>query len=162
MDEVKIGEIRIGKGNPLVLIAGPCVLEGEAMALEIAKKLKELCGTLKIPLIFKASYEKDNRGSEKSYKGPGLEEGLRVLAKVKEKVGIPVSPMCTGWRMWIGLRRFSMSFKSLPFSVSRRAFFLKWERQGEWSTLRRGNSSLQKKWQEQLKRSTAPEIARSF
>jgi 2-dehydro-3-deoxyphosphooctonate aldolase (KDO 8-P synthase) len=60
------------------------------MALEIAKKLKELCDALKIPLIFKASYEKDNRGSEKSYRGPGLEEGLRVLAKVKEKVGIPV------------------------------------------------------------------------
>ncbi len=90
MEEVRVGEIRIGKGNPLVLIAGPCVLEGEAVALEIAMKLKKLCGTLKIPLIFKASYEKDNRGSEKSYKGPGLEEGLRVLAKVKEKVGIPV------------------------------------------------------------------------
>jgi 2-dehydro-3-deoxyphosphooctonate aldolase (KDO 8-P synthase) len=60
------------------------------MALEIAKKLKDLCGTLKIPLIFKASYEKDNRGSEKSYKGPGLEDGLRVLDKVREKVGIPV------------------------------------------------------------------------
>ncbi len=90
MEEVRVGEIRIGKGNPLVLIAGPCVLEGEAMALEIAKKLKEICGALKIPLIFKASYEKDNRGSEKSYKGPGLEEGLRTLARVKEKVGIPV------------------------------------------------------------------------
>ena len=90
MEEVRVGEIRIGKGNPLVLIAGPCVLEGEAMTLEIAKKLKELCATLKIPLIFKASYEKDNRGSEKSYKGPGLEEGLRILAKVKDKVRIPV------------------------------------------------------------------------
>ena len=90
MEEVRVGEIRIGKGNPLVLIAGPCVLEGEAMALEIAKKLQELCGTLKIPLIFKGSYEKDNRGSEKSYKGPGLEEGLRILAKVKDKVRIPV------------------------------------------------------------------------
>ena len=90
MNEVRVGEIRIGKGNPLVLIAGPCVLEGEAMALEIAKKLKEICGNLKIPFIFKASYEKDNRGSEKSYKGPGLKEGLRVLAKVKEEVGIPV------------------------------------------------------------------------
>jgi 2-dehydro-3-deoxyphosphooctonate aldolase (KDO 8-P synthase) len=90
MNEVRVGEIHIGKGNPLVLIAGPCVLEGEAMALEIAKKLREICGSLKIPFIFKASYEKDNRGSEKSYKGPGLEEGLRVLAKVKEEVGIPV------------------------------------------------------------------------
>ncbi len=90
MNEVRIGEIRIGKGNPLVLIAGPCVLESEPLALEIAEQLRQLCRTLKIPLIFKASYEKDNRSSEKSYKGPGLEEGLRVLAKIKEKVGIPV------------------------------------------------------------------------
>jgi 2-dehydro-3-deoxyphosphooctonate aldolase (KDO 8-P synthase) len=90
MNEVRVGEIRIGSGNPLVLIAGPCVLEGEAIAMEIAGQLKELCRSLKIPLIFKASYEKDNRGSEKSYKGPGLKEGLKVLAKVKEKVGLPV------------------------------------------------------------------------
>src|SRR5512136_1959283 len=90
MNEVRVGEIRIGSGNPLVLIAGPCVLEGEAIAMEIARQLKELCRSLEIPLIFKASYEKDNRGSEKSYKGPGLKEGLKVLAKVKEKVGLPV------------------------------------------------------------------------
>jgi len=90
MNEVRVGEIRVGSGNPLVLIAGPCVLEGEAMTIEIARELKELCGSLKIPLIFKASYEKDNRGSEKSYKGPGLKEGLKVLDKVKEKVGLPV------------------------------------------------------------------------
>ena len=90
MNEVRVGEIRIGKGNPLVLIAGPCVLEGEAITLEIAKQLKELCGALKIPFIFKASFEKDNRGSEKSYIGPGLEEGLKILSKVKEKLGVPV------------------------------------------------------------------------
>jgi len=90
MNEVRVGKIRIGKGNPLVLIAGPCVLEGETLALEIAKQLKELCGALKIPFIFKASYEKDNRGSEKSYIGPGLEEGLKILSTVKEKVGVPV------------------------------------------------------------------------
>lgn len=90
MIEVKVGEIRIGKGNPLVLIAGPCVLEGEAMALEIAQRLKEICSGLNIPLIFKASYEKDNRSSEKSYKGPMLQEGLRILGRVKERVGVPV------------------------------------------------------------------------
>jgi len=90
MNEVRVGEIRIGKGNPLVLIAGPCVLEGEAITLEIAKQLKELCGALKIPFIFKASFEKDNRGSEKSYMGLGLEEGLKILSKVKEKLGVPV------------------------------------------------------------------------
>jgi 2-dehydro-3-deoxyphosphooctonate aldolase (KDO 8-P synthase) len=90
MNEVRVGEVRIGKGSPLVLIAGPCILEGEEIVLEIAKQLKELCLSLKIPFIFKASYEKDNRGSEKSYKGPGLENGLKVLAKVKEKVGVPI------------------------------------------------------------------------
>jgi len=90
MNEVKVGEIRIGKGNPLVLIAGPCVLEGEEIALEIARELKGICKDLKIPLIFKASFEKDNRGSEKSYRGPGVKEGVRALAKVKEKTGLPV------------------------------------------------------------------------
>jgi 2-dehydro-3-deoxyphosphooctonate aldolase (KDO 8-P synthase) len=90
MEEVQVEEIRIGKGNPLVLIAGPCVLEGEAVVMEIAKQLKEICLALRIPLIFKASYEKDNRGSEKSYKGPGLKQGLRILAKVKGEVGVPV------------------------------------------------------------------------
>lgn len=90
MNEVKVGEVRIGKGNPLVLIAGPCVIEGEAVVLEIAEELRTLCNKLEIPLIFKASYEKDNRGSEKSYKGPGLKEGLKILAKVKEKMGLPV------------------------------------------------------------------------
>ena len=90
MNEVKVGEIRIGKGNPLVLIAGPCVIEGEAILLEIAGRLKALCQELGIPLIFKASYEKDNRGSEKSYKGPGVKEGLNILAKVKERFNLPV------------------------------------------------------------------------
>ena len=85
MSEVNVGGIRIGKGNPLVLISGPCVLESEAVTMEIADRLRELCHSLDIPLIFKASYEKDNRGSEKSYKGPGLEEGLRLLSKVKER-----------------------------------------------------------------------------
>ncbi len=90
MNEVRVGEIRIGKGNPLVLIAGPCVLERETLTFEIAYRLKEICERLEIPFIFKASYEKDNRGSEKSYKGPGLEQGLEILLKVKEKVGVYV------------------------------------------------------------------------
>jgi 2-dehydro-3-deoxyphosphooctonate aldolase (KDO 8-P synthase) len=90
MNEVRVGEIGIGKGNPLVLIAGPCVLESEANAVEVAEEIKRICSNLKIPYIFKASYEKDNRGSEKSYRGPGLEEGLRILAKVKREVGVPI------------------------------------------------------------------------
>ena len=90
MEEVRVGDIRIGKGNPLVLIAGPCVLEEKAMAVEVAKELKRVCGGLNIPYIFKASYEKDNRGSEKAYMGPGLKEGLKLLAQVKAQAGVPV------------------------------------------------------------------------
>jgi 2-dehydro-3-deoxyphosphooctonate aldolase (KDO 8-P synthase) len=87
---VNVGEIRIGKGNPLALIAGPCVIESEGNALEVAQEMKKICSNLKISYVFKASYEKDNRGSEKSYIGPGLREGLRILAKVKGEVGVPV------------------------------------------------------------------------
>jgi 2-dehydro-3-deoxyphosphooctonate aldolase (KDO 8-P synthase) len=90
MEEVNVGGIRIGKGNPFVLIAGPCVIEDEANAIEIAGELKRICSGLKIPYIFKASYEKDNRGSEKAYKGPGLEKGLSILSRVKEAVAVPV------------------------------------------------------------------------
>jgi 2-dehydro-3-deoxyphosphooctonate aldolase (KDO 8-P synthase) len=90
MNEVNVGEIHIGKGNPLVLIAGPCVIESEENALEVAREMKKICSNLNISYIFKASYEKDNRGSEKSYTGPGLKQGLRILARVKEEVGIPV------------------------------------------------------------------------
>jgi 2-dehydro-3-deoxyphosphooctonate aldolase (KDO 8-P synthase) len=90
MNEVQVGEIRIGKGNPFVLIAGPCVIESEENALETARELKKICSGLKIPFIFKASYEKDNRGSERSYKGPGLNEGLRILSKVRGEIGVPV------------------------------------------------------------------------
>jgi len=90
MEEVRVGGIRIGKGQPLMLIAGPCVLESEAVVMETAKRLKDLCGSLGIPLIFKASYEKDNRGSEKSYRGPGVERGLEMLGRVKGRFGLPV------------------------------------------------------------------------
>ncbi len=90
MNEVMVGKIRIGRGNPLVLISGPCVLEEEALTLEIAGALRDLCDDLGIPLIFKASYEKDNRSSESLYRGPGLKNGLRILARIKEEFGIPV------------------------------------------------------------------------
>ena len=84
MEEVQVGTIRIGRGNPLVLIAGPCVLEDEAVVLETAGELKRLCADLKIPFIFKASYDKANRTSIKSYRGPGAKEGLAILKRIKE------------------------------------------------------------------------------
>jgi len=87
---VHIGEITIGGNAPLVLIAGPCVIEGEAFTLSLATSLQEVSRELGIPLIFKASYDKANRTSISSARGPGLEEGLRILQRVKEEVGLPV------------------------------------------------------------------------
>jgi 2-dehydro-3-deoxyphosphooctonate aldolase (KDO 8-P synthase) len=87
---VHIGEITIGGNAPVVLIAGPCVIEGEAFTLSLATSLQEVSRELGIPLIFKASYDKANRTSISSARGPGLEEGLRILQRVKEEVGLPV------------------------------------------------------------------------
>jgi 2-dehydro-3-deoxyphosphooctonate aldolase (KDO 8-P synthase) len=90
MKEVVVEGIRIGGGNPLVLIAGPCVIEDEATALRIAERLVRISGGLGIPLIFKASYEKDNRSAVEGYRGPGLRAGLTVLRRVKDEFRIPV------------------------------------------------------------------------
>ena len=88
--EITIGDIKIGGGRPLVLIAGPCVMENEADTLHCAERLMTITNGVSIPLIFKASYDKANRTSVTSYRGPGLKEGLRILAKVKETLGVPV------------------------------------------------------------------------
>jgi len=88
--EVHIGAITVGGGNPLVLIAGPCVIEEEAFTLSLATSLKEISRDLGIPLIFKASYDKANRTSISSARGPGLVEGLRILQRVKAEVGLPI------------------------------------------------------------------------
>ena len=90
MQPVRIGDINIGNNHPIVLIAGPCVIESEDLVLSIAEKIKILADKLGFPFIFKASYLKDNRSSAKSYQGPGLEKGLRILQKVREKVSVPV------------------------------------------------------------------------
>lgn len=87
---VKIGGVPIGGGRPLVLIAGPCVIESRAGCLDLAKRLARLAQQEKIPLIFKASYDKANRSSHKSYRGPGLAAGLAVLQEVKDVTGLPV------------------------------------------------------------------------
>ena len=90
MQIVQIGDIKIGEGQPLALIAGPCVIESEDVVLKTAEQVKTIADKLGLPLIFKSSYLKDNRSSAKSYQGPGLEKGLRILQKVKERFGIPV------------------------------------------------------------------------
>lgn len=80
----------VGARRPFFLIAGPCVIEGEEMAIDIAGRMKEVTGELGIPYIFKASYDKANRTSGKSFRGLGIERGLEILRKVRETVGVPV------------------------------------------------------------------------
>jgi len=91
MHDVTVGNIKIGKGHPLVLISGPCVIESEDIVMGIAERLKTITSRLRIPWIFKSSYEKDNRSAPEGYRGPGLEEGLRILEKVKTRFGVPVT-----------------------------------------------------------------------
>ncbi|MBT3218468.1 MAG: 3-deoxy-8-phosphooctulonate synthase [Proteobacteria bacterium] len=86
-----IGPHIIGKGAPLALIAGPCVLEEPDRTLRIAERLARLCQAHSVPLIFKASFDKANRTSIHSYRGPGLYEGLRILGQVKERIGLPIT-----------------------------------------------------------------------
>lgn len=88
--EVSVGEFKIGGGRPLVLVAGPCVIENETATLRHAERLMSICNGVGISLIFKASYDKANRTSVTAFRGPGMEEGLRILAKVKESLGVPV------------------------------------------------------------------------
>jgi 2-dehydro-3-deoxyphosphooctonate aldolase (KDO 8-P synthase) len=91
MHNVKIGDVVIGKGQPLALIAGPCVIEEESTVFETARHLVSLCEKLGIPFIFKSSYEKDNRTAMGSFSGPGLAEGLKVLEKIKKDLRVPVT-----------------------------------------------------------------------
>ena len=87
---VAIADIKIGGKNPLVLIAGPCVIESEDATFRLARQLKAIAQKLGFPFIFKASYDKANRTSFHSYRGPGLKEGLKILAAIKKRVGVPV------------------------------------------------------------------------
>ena len=90
VDAVSIGPVTIGGGNPLVLIGGPCVIEGRSHAIELGLAIAEIARRRGVPYIFKASFDKANRTSVDSYRGPGLDEGLRILAEVKAVVGAPI------------------------------------------------------------------------
>jgi 2-dehydro-3-deoxyphosphooctonate aldolase (KDO 8-P synthase) len=87
---VRIGPLAVGEGCPLVLIGGPCAIENEAHALMTAERLARIAGDHRTPFIYKSSYDKANRSSIGSYRGPGLREGLRILRRVREQVGVPV------------------------------------------------------------------------
>ena len=87
---VSLGDLTIGGGSPFVLIAGPCVIESEAHASDLAGRLTEIARRARVPFIFKASYDKANRTSGRSFRGPGLDEGLRVLAVIKSRHHVPI------------------------------------------------------------------------
>ena len=87
---MQLGDLTIGDGRPLVLIAGPCVIESESHASELAGRLVEIARRAGVPFVFKASYDKANRTSGRSFRGPGLDEGLRVLAGIKSRFGVPI------------------------------------------------------------------------
>jgi 2-dehydro-3-deoxyphosphooctonate aldolase (KDO 8-P synthase) len=87
---MKLCGFDVGLRAPFFLIAGPCVIESEALALDTAGQLKEIADSLSIPFIYKSSFDKANRSSAASFRGPGLEEGLRILQKVKDQIGVPV------------------------------------------------------------------------
>jgi len=80
----------VGLDQPLFLIAGPCVVESRQLQIDVAGKLKEICAALRMPFIFKSSYDKANRSSGTSFRGPGMAEGLRILADVRRQIGVPV------------------------------------------------------------------------
>jgi 2-dehydro-3-deoxyphosphooctonate aldolase (KDO 8-P synthase) len=91
MNSIRVGKLTLGgKNKPLFVIAGPCVIENEAMVMQTAEALAEICADLALPFIFKCSYDKANRTARDSFRGPGLKRGLAILAKVKKKLGVPI------------------------------------------------------------------------
>ncbi len=87
---MKLCGFEVGLRQPFFLIAGPCVVESEALQLDVAGRLKEMCAALGIPFVFKSSYDKANRSSGSSFRGPGMQRGLQILAQVKRELGVPV------------------------------------------------------------------------
>ena len=88
--EVLIGRVRVGGRSSLVLIGGPCVIESEAFSLKMAEAIQKIASQLRIPYIFKSSYDKANRSSIRSFRGPGLNKGLQILKRIKKELGLPV------------------------------------------------------------------------
>lgn len=90
MHHISVGNIEIGNDLPFVLFAGPCVIEGESFTLEVAEALRDIAGRCGVPFVFKSSFDKANRTSVDGFRGPGMEEGLRILKRVKDELGLPV------------------------------------------------------------------------
>jgi 2-dehydro-3-deoxyphosphooctonate aldolase (KDO 8-P synthase) len=87
---MQLCDFEVGNGKPFFVIAGPCVIESEQLAIDTAGELKEITDSLDIPFIYKSSFDKANRSSHDSYRGPGIDEGLKILGKVKQSIGVPI------------------------------------------------------------------------
>lgn len=87
---MQLCDFKVGLDQPLFLIAGPCVIESEQLALETSQQLKDICKRLDIPFIYKSSFDKANRSSSKSFRGPGIDQGLKILQRVKDEIKVPV------------------------------------------------------------------------
>ena len=85
---------QVGLNHPLFLIAGPCVIESAQLQMDVAGQLKEMTAALGVPFIFKSSFDKANRSSGASYRGPGMAQGLEILARVKKEIGVPWTLQC--------------------------------------------------------------------
>ncbi len=122
---MKLCGFDVGLDQPFFLIAGPCVIESREMAFETAGQLKEICAELNIPFIYKSSYDKANRSSGKSYRGPGMENGLAILAEVREKLNVPVltdvhtEAEVPSWPRWWMCSRPRPSCAARPTSFTR-------------------------------------------
>jgi len=90
MHHITVGDFQVGNDLPLVLFAGPCVIEGEAFTLDVAARLRDIAVRCGVPFVFKSSFDKANRTSVDGFRGPGMEEGLRILQRVKDEIGVPV------------------------------------------------------------------------
>ena len=87
---IQVADFKIGNDLPFVLFAGPCVIEGEDFSIEVATQIRDICKSVGVPLVFKSSFDKANRTSVDGFRGPGMEEGLRILQRVKDEVGVPI------------------------------------------------------------------------
>ncbi len=87
---IQLADFKIGNDLPFVLFAGPCVIEGEEFSIEVARQIRDICQRVGVSLVFKSSFDKANRTSVDGFRGPGLEEGLRILQQVKDEVGVPI------------------------------------------------------------------------
>ena len=87
---IQLADFNIGNDLPFVLFAGPCVIEGEEFSIEVARQIRDICQRVGVSLVFKSSFDKANRTSVDGFRGPGLEEGLRILQRVKDEVGVPI------------------------------------------------------------------------